>query len=164
MRFISYIHCIVGHRQECHVGDQVDDCKLGLCQGASFAMDVQDFNSTNFRAKFVDVQEASSLSSARGGSSHFHQLIEQPHAVDYVPPNLEVSKKRAQLFVLEDTEPDIQFSFCGRKHHKGRVSRAQRVDLDWLFVIISLNFIATLLPNALCRLIWVIGNNKVGSD
>ena len=62
-RFICYIHCTVDNRQHCHVGDQVDNCMLGLCC---------ILGDKDVGANFLNVQQAnSSFSQQHDGKNHF---------------------------------------------------------------------------------------------
>ena len=44
---VSYIHFAKDYRYSCRVGDQLDNCQLGLFQDASDAGDLQLFKSTS---------------------------------------------------------------------------------------------------------------------
>ena len=67
-RLISYIHHTCGFRQNCHVGNTAQLCRLGLFQDSDFAGDLEDWKSTSggllcsfgsrtFCANKLDVQE-----------------------------------------------------------------------------------------------------------
>ena len=44
---MNYMNQTKNHRQFCHVGNQIEDCKLGLFQDALFAGDLRDSKSTS---------------------------------------------------------------------------------------------------------------------
>ena len=46
-RLISHIHHTSHHRQNCHVGNTVQHCRLGLFQDSDFAGDLEDSKSTS---------------------------------------------------------------------------------------------------------------------
>ena len=43
----SYIHVTKDYQQFCHIGGQVDNCKLVLFEDAAFAVDLRDSKSTS---------------------------------------------------------------------------------------------------------------------
>ena len=74
------------------------------------------------------------MSSTTGSKSwHTPSNVERPHSVDYVPPNIQVSNKRAQVFAFEENEAVIKMIVNGRSRSLRPVSRKHRVDLDGLF-------------------------------
>ena len=46
-RLISYIHCTSEFKQNCHVGNTAQQCRLGLFQDSDFAGDLEDSKSTS---------------------------------------------------------------------------------------------------------------------
>ena len=76
----SYMHFTTDYRTFCHVGDGVDNCKLGFFQDASFAGDMQDSAFTTSggvlckvgNRTFVPIQQEakSSFSQQHGGGNH----------------------------------------------------------------------------------------------
>ena len=52
-RLISYIHYTCEHKQYCHVGNTVKQCRLGLFQDSDFAGDLEDSKSSSGRTLFV---------------------------------------------------------------------------------------------------------------
>ena len=47
LRLMNYMNQTKNHRQFCPVGNQIEDCKLGLFQDALFAGDLRDSKSTS---------------------------------------------------------------------------------------------------------------------
>ena len=47
VRLISYIHHTSEFRQNCHVGNTAQQCRLGLFQDSDFARDLEDSKSTS---------------------------------------------------------------------------------------------------------------------
>ena len=78
---------------------------------------------TNLRAAFHKLQ-------ARKKS---HGMIDDLDNVDFIPSNVNSSRKKASLYLFEDKEAVIKINTKGRSQLIKHVSRTHRVALDWLF-------------------------------
>ena len=63
-RLISFFHAKKDYRQVCHVVNKTEDCKLGMFQDASFAVDLQDSKSTSRRCLVCSVLKVQSQGKA----------------------------------------------------------------------------------------------------
>ena len=68
-----------------------------------------------------------------------HGVIDDLDNVDFIPSNVNSSRKEALLYVFEDNEAVIKMIIKGRSPTMRHVSRTHRVALDWLFDMINLD-------------------------
>ena len=60
-------------------------------------------------------------------------MINDLDNVDFIPSNVNSSRKETSLYVFKDNEAVIQMTIKGRSPTTRHVSRTHRVALDWLF-------------------------------
>ena len=68
-----------------------------------------------------------------------HGMINELDNVNFIPSNVNSSRKEALLFLFEDNEVVIKMIIKGRSPTMRHVSRTQGVALDWLFDRINLD-------------------------
>ena len=62
-----------------------------------------------------------------------HGVINNLDNVDFIPSNVNSSRKEVLLYIFEDNEAVIKMIIKGRSPTMRHVSRTHRVALDWLF-------------------------------
>ena len=70
---------------------------------------------------------------------HSQRMINDLDNVDFIPSNVNSSRREALLYVFEDNEAVIKMIIKGRSPTMKHVSRTHRVALDWLFDRINLD-------------------------
>ena len=63
------------------------------------------------------------FSPAGGDLKHMYSHVERLHTTDSLPPNIEISKQRALLVVVEDNEAVIEKIIKGRSSNMRHVSK-----------------------------------------
>jgi hypothetical protein len=86
------------------------------------------FASKDYKAS-LDVAQGNLLADKTTCSDEIEILLN----VDYVPSNVNVSIKRAKLFILEDNDAVIKMCIKGRSPNLRHCLRTHRIDLDWIF-------------------------------
>ena len=82
--------------------------------------------------RWIFVVDVLSPSNRTGGDPTSSQSQFEPHhSTDFVPPNINISNNRFQLFVFEDTEAVIKMIIPGRRLSMCQVSGMHRVHLAW---------------------------------